>query len=336
MVRTPFGRFSIVVYGASFHWDDLLYLLYYFPTLLNLATYLLLFVALSFGAWIVVRKSLEPLRRSAATVSQISLDSLDERLPADDAPSEIAPFIEAVNAAFRRVKEGVARQRRFIANSAHELRTPIAILRARLDALDDTPVKRDLKRDAQRVQTILEQLLVLAQLEERGRVAEPPEADIGEIVLAATADFAPLALGAGRRIIFEPSPTRVAARAYPWAVECVVTNLLDNALRAEPAGGAVVVRVTPDGGVDVADHGEGVAAQCREQIFEPFWRKNDATPGTGLGLAIARELMEKQGGRIWVEETPGGGATFKLRFSALAAAPFPPPRKAIDIAGAPV
>jgi signal transduction histidine kinase len=72
------------------------------------------------------------------------------------------------------------------------------------------------------------------------------------------------------------------------------------------------VRVSADAVVEVVDHGEGVALSDREMIFEPFWRKSEATPGTGLGLAIAKELIEKLGGRIWVEETPHGGATFKL------------------------
>ena len=85
-------------------------------------------------------------------------------------------------------------------------------------------------------------------------------------------------------------------------------------LRAEPEGGTVVVRVGEDATVEVIDHGEGVAESDRELIFEPFWRKNEATPGTGSGFAIAKELTETLGGRIWIEDTPGGGATFKLSF----------------------
>jgi signal transduction histidine kinase len=77
--------------------------------------------------------------------------------------------------------------------------------------------------------------------------------------------------------------------------------------------------------VSVADHGEGVAPQDREMIFEPFWRKTTAKPGTGLGLAIARELMAAHGGRIWVEDTPQGGATFKLAFPAAMLGPKPQP-----------
>ena len=100
----------------------------------------------------------------------------------------------------------------------------------------------------------------------------------------------------------------------------IISNLIDNALRAEPAGGAVIVRVGSDATVAVIDHGEGIAESDRTLIFEPFWRKTEATPGSGLGLAIAKELVEALGGRIWIEETPGGGATFKLWFSLTASA----------------
>ncbi len=316
MVRTPTGRFGTIIYGAEFHWDDLLFMLYYYLTITNIVAYILLCGALSIVALVVVRKNLEPLRSSAATVAEIDLDSLHRRVSTAGLPSEIVPFIDAVNAAFKRVDDGVARQRRFIANSAHELRTPIAILRTRVEKLDEAPIKQGIKRDAQRIQTILEQLLVLAQVEERGTAATMPELDLGETILAVTADYTPIALSNGRRIAFEAPPSPVTARGYKWAVESVVTNLIENAARAEPAGGMVIVRVTSNATVEVADHGEGVAPAHRQMIFEPFWRKNGATPGTGLGLAIAKELIEKQGGRIWVEETPGGGATFKVSLQA--------------------
>lgn len=312
MIRTSFGRFGTILYGSQFHWDDLLFLLRYFPNLVNIATYLLLFVALSFVALIVVRRSLEPLCTSAATVSRIDLNSLDQRVSTEGLPSEVVPFIDAVNTAFSRVDEGVARQRRFIANSAHELRTPIAILRTRVEKLDDAPIKHEIKRDAQRIQTIVEQLLVLAQVEERGAAAPMPELDLAETVLAVTADYTPIALNNGRRIAFEAPAVPVTANGYKWVVESVVTNLIENAARAEPAGGMVLVRVSSDATVSVVDHGEGVAPAHRDMIFEPFWRKSETSPGTGLGLAIAKELIERLAGRIWVEETPGGGATFKI------------------------
>lgn len=315
MVQTPFGRFGTIVYGAQFHWDDLLFWLYYYPTTANIIAYIPLCATLSLVAMVVVRKNLKPLRASAAKVAEIDANSLDQRVPTEGLPSEVVPFIDAVNAAFRRVDDGVARQRRFIANSAHELRTPIAILRARMEKLDEAPIKQEIRRDVQRIQTILEQLLVLAQVEERGAAGPMPELDLAETALAVTADYTPIALSNGRRIAFDAPSVPVMANGYKWAVESVVTNLIENAARAEPAGGMVLVRVTPDATVEVVDHGEGVAPAHRKMIFEPFWRKCERTPGTGLGLAIAKELIEKQAGRIWVEETPGGGATFKISLS---------------------
>ena len=111
-------------------------------------------------------------------------------------------------------------------------------------------------------------------------------------------------------------------RGSEFALQSVIANLVDNALRAEPAGGTVNLRVGADAIVEVIDHGEGVAEMDRELIFEAFWRKSEQTPGAGLGLAIAKELMGALGGRIWVEETPGGGATFKLSFPPIGQAAY--------------
>jgi signal transduction histidine kinase len=227
-----------------------------------------------------------------------------------------------VNTALARVDAGVARERRFLANSAHELRTPVAILRSRVESLDHTPidqVKRELKRDVQRVQTLLEQLLVLAQIEEQATKKKAPLVDLGEVVMQAVADYSPLAVSNGRQVSYEPPPAPVTVRAYPWAIESVVMNLIGNAVRAEPQGGVVVVRVSTDASIEVIDHGEGVVKSDREMIFEPFCRKDERRPGTGLGLAIARELIGKLQGRIWVEDTEGGGATFKVSLPLMAA-----------------
>ncbi len=309
---TAFGRLGTIVYGSWFHWDDIFYQLYVYVALPNMLAYLPLCAVLLLVTFVVVRRGLAPLRVVAAKIAQIDVNSLNRRIPTADMPSEIAPFVEAVNVAFERVKQGVARQRRFTANSAHELRTPIAILRGRVDKLEETPLKRDIQRDVHRIQTILEQLLVLAQIEERGTTTSPPELDLSETVLSVTADYMPIALSNDRRLAFERPSAPILVRAYRWAIESVVMNLIENAVRAEPVGGTVLVRVTADATVEVADHGEGITPPDREMIFEPFWRKDEKKPGTGLGLAIAKELIDKHYGRLWVEETPGGGATFKI------------------------
>ncbi|WP_246206984.1 sensor histidine kinase [Methylocystis heyeri] len=319
--NTPAGVLTLIVYGAEFRWSDL-----YTVTMENwgpvvFAVYLALFGLSSVIVHLVVKRGLEPLRKCAASLSQVDLDTLDQRLPTDNLPSEVAPFVAAVNAALARVDAGVARQQRFLANSAHELRTPVAILRTRIEKLGQAPVedvKRELKRDLQRVQTLLEQLLVLAQIEEQASKQKAPYVDLGEVVMQAVADYSPIAVSHGRQLSYEAPPSPVTVRAYPWAIESVVMNLIGNAVREEPPGGAVVVRINADASVEVIDHGAGVAKSDREMIFEPFWRKDERKPGTGLGLAIARELIGKLQGRIWVEETSGGGATFKVSLPASA------------------
>jgi signal transduction histidine kinase len=98
--------------------------------------------------------------------------------------------------------------------------------------------------------------------------------------------------------------------------ESVVDNLVDNALRAEPVN-RPVVRVAQRSILEVIDHGEGVAREDRRMIFEPFSRKSETTPGAGLGLAIVREFVDLHGGEVSVEETPGGGATFRVALPAI-------------------
>jgi signal transduction histidine kinase len=201
--------------------------------------------------------------------------------------------------------------RRYIANAAHELRTPVAILRARVENAADSPFKAELRRDVKKIQAIIDQLLISARLAEN-QAAVAQEVDLVRAARAATADYSPLVFVSGRRIAFEAETARLPIRANAQAVGCVIANLIDNALRAEPEGGTVLVRVRRDAVVEVVDHGAGVALQDRELIFEPFWRKSE--DGSGLGLAISKELIEKLGGAIRVRETPQGGATFELQF----------------------
>jgi signal transduction histidine kinase len=227
--------------------------------------------------------------------------------------TEVAPFVDAVTQALIRLKSWMTLQRGFVANAAHELRTPLAIMRARLENAQDSPLRSELLGDASQLRAIVEQILSAARLID-GQAPLDQRIHLDSAVAQIISSLIPLAMDRNRFIDFEASETDVTVLGNHRAIESVVTNLVDNALRAEPENGAVIVRVAADGVVAVVDHGEGVAADDRELIFEPFWRKSDATPGAGLGLAIARQIMDAHGGRIWVEDTPRGGATFKLQF----------------------
>ena len=331
---TAIGRVIIATYGYEFHWSDLGYFIrdnardnfiYFIPVAAAAAAI----------AWFAARRGLAPLRTAADHAASIDMNSIDQRIPLAGIPAETLPLVEAVNAALARLDAGAARQRRFAANAAHELRTPVAILRTRIDALPDLPQKTDLKRDTRRIQNIVEQLLIAARI---GEIEALPEErlDLNLAVREIVADYAPLVIETQRQIDFESCAGAVPVAANRRALDSILANLIDNALRAEPAGGAVIVRVGHESSrgagaapfVDIIDHGEGVPVSERETIFEPFWRKNEASPGTGLGLAIVRELAENYGGRVEVSDTPGGGATFRVRFPPADARDWPPPTAA--------
>jgi signal transduction histidine kinase len=309
-VWTPFGRMHVAVHGQKFRLDDLIYR--FVDDLRWLGNYLVVMVVVSAAAAAyAVRRGLAPLRAVARDATRIDISSLDQRLDPRGAPAELDPLVDAVNTALARLDAGVASQRRFTANAAHELRTPVAILSARLDAPEKPAFKDDLKRDARRIRNIVEQLLAFARLEARP-VDLSENVDLVAVAKTIVSDAVLLAIKGGRRIDFEAPGCPVVVRGNRAALESVVANLIDNAIRAEPVAGAVLVRVGADATISVVDHGEGVAECEWQMIFEPFWRKLDGQPGLGLGLAIAKDLIDRHGGRIRVEATLGGGATFVL------------------------
>jgi len=307
---TPFGQLQIAVYGQKFRWDDIFYVTaeefrwsavhIFFATIISVLT-----------AWFAVRRGLAPLRSVSLGAAGIDMDTLDQRLPIDRLPTEVAPLVTAINSALARLDASAKRLRRYTANAAHELRTPLAIMRARLEDVEEPTFKADLLRDASQLQAITEQMLIAARLTEK-QVSLNQNIDLVKAVRPIVSRYLPLALKCDRALEFEWGNKSVVTPGNQRAIECVIANLIDNALRAEPVGGTVLVRVNENAVVEVIDHGDGVAPADRETIFEPFWRKDDVSPGAGLGLAIAKELVEKLRGRIWVEQTPSGGATFKV------------------------
>lgn len=312
--ETPYGHLFIAASGYDIEATDWVYVI---NDDIGFTSAFVLVVAMASAVttWHGVKRAIAPLRRIAADARRIDMSSLGQGIDPTGAPSEVRPLIDAMNESLTRVDASVMRMRRYTANAAHELRTPLAILRARLQNAEEPSFKTDLEQDASVLQAIVEQMLISARLGE-GQASLDEEVDLSETVWNVVAARTPLALRSGREIEFESLGPQHVVRGNARAIASVVGNLIDNALRAEPAGGVVVTRVE-GASVQVIDHGEGVPSEEREMIFEPFWRKSEATPGAGLGLAIARELMETHAGRILVRETAGGGATFELWFPRL-------------------
>jgi signal transduction histidine kinase len=267
-------------------------------------------------AWLVVRRSLRPLRLATAGIASLGFDNPGTRLPDDDRiPLELLPLIEGINRALDRLQDGFRRQQRFTANAAHEMRTPLAVLRARIDSLEPIAAQEELRRDAQRITALVDQMLAIARLRQNDDSFE--DFDLGGLVAALTGDLAPLAIGADLQITYVPPARPVLVRGNRRAIESAVTNLIDNALHAEPAGGGIAVAVTEDGAVLVIDHGPGIVPEHRELVFEPFWRQDESRTGTGLGLGIVREIAELHGGTVQTTQTHGGGATFRITLPVL-------------------
>lgn len=309
-MQTPFGRLHVAVHGQKFRWDDLIDAWAFDIKLL--AAYFAMAIVLSTAtAWFAVRNGLLPLRQVAHEASLIEMDTLGNRLTLSVVPTEAMPLVGAINQALERLDIGTRRQRLFTANAAHELRTPVAVLAARLDAPREPNFDSQLKRDVQRISHIIQQLLAEARAEEQSLPLDEV-VDVAASVRAMVDDAALLAIRNSREIEYLGPSSAVLVQGNKSAIEAIVANLIDNALNAEPEHGAVMVRVDRNATIEVIDHGPGIAVEDRQAIFEPFWRKREDASGAGLGLAIAKELVTKLKGKIWVDDTPGGGATFKM------------------------
>jgi signal transduction histidine kinase len=263
---------------------------------------------------ITVRRVTGSLRKIADDAARIDLDRLDRRVDARDAPAEIAPLVQSFNVSLRRLQTGYAERRRFLDDATHELRTPIAILRARIDELSDTPSRALLQRDARRLSSLADQLLESARLQ-AGSALHFECVDLADVARQTVADLAPLAhkLGLELEVRVDARDSRVAGSRN--ALMSLLSNLVSNALRFEPQGGVVSVVIGAGPRLMVEDHGPGLTEDEVAHAFLPFWRAPDSGKGTGLGLAIVHEIARAHAAQVHVEATPGGGARFVVDFS---------------------
>jgi signal transduction histidine kinase len=235
-------------------------------------------------------------------------------LPTNDIPVEILPLVVAVNQALDRLEHGFRAQREFAADVAHELRTPLAILRTRIRLLPQKGEAQALERDIESMSRVVSQLLDAAELETI--VIDPDErADLQDICAEIVGFLAPLALARGRTIELSGATGPVLIRGNSEMVRRAIRNLVENALNHTPVGTVVEVAVSELGTVSILDEGEGVPFAERELIFRRFWRRDRRrVGGAGLGLSIVKRIVEAHGGIITVENRPGGGAIFSVRF----------------------
>lgn len=262
---------------------------------------------------VIFRRALDTVREASTIAASIGPQRTEVRLPEQAVPSEIAPLVHAVNQALDRLEAGFRAQRDFTADMAHELRTPLAIARARVDSLDPGPLRDQLRTDLVNMARTVNQVLDIAELESF-LVASDARTDLHEVCVDAVAFMAPLAVERGHAISVTGAAGPVWVRGHTEALFRAVRNLVENAIRHTPAGVSIEVEVAEDCAVRVIDDGPGVPEADRQSIFRRFWRRDRAkAESRGLGLAIVARVAEAHDGSVTVENRPGGGAVFTLR-----------------------
>ncbi|WP_255219027.1 sensor histidine kinase [Paraburkholderia kururiensis] len=263
---------------------------------------------------VLVRRMLLPTRRLASLVDRQNDATLD-MLPEQDIPKELLPFVTSINRLIGRLKDAMALQRRFIADAAHELRSPLAALSMQaenLGAATNPLAARErlvsFQTALRRTRRLAEQLLALAR-SQHGSSMKPSTVSLRQLATDAIAESVEMANG--KRIdlgLQQVDDIEVVADAPALAV--VLRNLVDNAVRYTPEGGKVDVSVRRTGRylvLDVEDSGQGIPAEQLSRVLEPFYRiPGTAAAGSGLGLSIVTEIARRSGGQLTLENVGGG------------------------------
>jgi signal transduction histidine kinase len=257
----------------------------------------------------ILSRALRPLAAEAASIlPQDPARRLDEA----KAPRELLSLVRGFNAALDRLAAELGRRKRFIADAAHELRTPLAVVALRVEALEDETDKKELRRGLGRLVHLVSQMLDVERLSLSGR--ERSSVDLAAIARDVVADLAPTAIKSGYDLSLDAPDAPVIVTGDEHAISRALTNLVGNSVAHGGGAGQIRVVVGADRSIDVIDEGPGVPAALQPRLFEPFARGSSDSEGCGLGLHLTREIMRAHGGEVTL--APGRrGATFRLSFA---------------------
>lgn len=279
------------------------------------------------GAYWLAGYALRPVREISQAIRRINASTLDTRLALNGPPDELKQLADAFNFMLDRLEHAFVQQSRFVADAAHELRTPLAILRANVEmalesanaTLDDyREMNAALERALTRLERVVADLLLLAQAEEeivRTREEVSLEPLLEEVLL----DLKPLA--DERQVTLRlTGETETVVHGNALLLARAFSNLIENGIRYNHPGGKVVITTYNDNAcaiVTVADTGSGIAPEDQPHIFDRFYRversRSRHLGGAGLGLSIVAHIVQLHGGQVQVESIPGVGSTFTVR-----------------------
>jgi two-component system, OmpR family, sensor histidine kinase TctE len=291
--------------------------------------------------WLALAKGFRPLNELQRRIRRRDSGDLS---PIDEGavPEEVAPLVRSINDLLQRLDQSMGAQRHFLADAAHQLKTPLAGLRmqaelaqrafaaGQIDASGLQASLRQIAHSSQQATHTVNQLLAMARADAQALLTQQAF-DLVAVAQEAVRDFVPQALAKGIDLGYEGPAAQAPLQlvGHPLLVREALRNLIDNAIVYTPSGGIVTVRLAPEPFgqavlLEVEDSGPGIAAEERERIFQPFYRTlGTGVEGTGLGLAIVREVAQRHGGTVSVQEArpadaavpgAGPGARFVLRF----------------------
>ena len=279
---------------------------------------ILLIVAAMVVLMVLLSSSLRPLLDLSEAVRQRRHDDLTP-VPVSDVPSEARPLIDAINNHLARLVHMLQARRRFLADAAHQIRTPLAVLGTQADygvrQLDPEEMRRTfagMQASIRGTRHLANQMLTLARAEQAEHLLQDRQTlDFAELVREVAGDFALLAVHKGIDLAFDDGGRAARLSGNATMLRAAVSNLIDNALRYTPAGGHVTLALRKDAGqlrLTVCDDGPGIAPEEREAVFKRFYRVlgNRDSEGSGLGLCIVREIVLAHGGAVQLSDAPGG------------------------------
>lgn len=280
--------------------------------------------------WYGVRRGLAPLAKLRHEIESRSDRDLSP-LPKAQAPEELQPLIHAMNELLQRLSQVMSAQQRFVADAAHQLRTPVAGIKTHTelalrltDPAQQQQVLQQLHTATTRLSRLIHQLLALARAEPGAQAAYAmAPVDLGRKMREAASEWVPTALQRSIDLGFEGPDQPVMVRGNAILLSEMLGNLLDNAIRYSPPGSRVTVQVVREGTevtLQVEDNGAGIPPEERDRVFERFYRLlGTETDGCGLGLAIVREVAQAHGANVSLGSGAGGrGTSVRVRFSAAA------------------